>query len=304
MACLLAAVCLGWTGLAASPAGAGEAAPEPPLLKVHEGKCWTWYARQDQFDQHRKDVERFYDYADRAFEYLKAAWGLKPPQEKYALLVWSKTGGGFATGDIGEAHRITGKPSPGIGVSFDAFFNVANGVRGYWGYVLITHEMANLFTGQIVSGGWPVDWWANHKSPFPLMTAVQIEYALVPEVAVHHARQQANPLGQMFLRLKDQFGWALFRRAFAAAIEDGIRWDRFGANPSPLRTNMVCAYLHLGAPEDLTPFLEGVVPDFDARAVAQILKARLKWRSLPEGDPKRGELKDAYLRGAYRDVSQ
>ena len=46
----------------------------------------------------------------------------------------------------------------GIGVSYDAFFNVVHGIKGYWAYVLITHEMVNLFTGQIVSGGWPVDW--------------------------------------------------------------------------------------------------------------------------------------------------
>jgi hypothetical protein len=280
-------------------AGAGEAAPEAPVVKIHEGKSWVWYARQDQFDGHRQDIERYYDYADKAFDCLTQFWGLKPREEKYALFVWPKTGGGFAAGDIGEVHKITGKATPGIGVSFDAFFNEANGIKGYWGYVLSTHEMVNLFTGQIVSGGWPVDWWANHKSPFPLMTAVQIEYALMPEVAIHHARQQQNPLGQMFLRLKDQFGWFLFRRAFAAAIEDGIQWDRFGGNPSPLRTNMVCAYLQLAAPEDLTPHFKGVVPDFDAKVVTAALAAREEWRALKEGDPKRAGLKDGYLRGDF-----
>ncbi len=295
---ILAAVMAGvWIQQALS----GEApAPKPPIVKVHEGKYWIWYARQDQYGEHQKDIERFFDYADQAFEYLTGAWGLKPRQEKYALLVWPQTGGGFAAGDIGEVRAVTGKPTAGIGVSYDAFFNEANGVKGYWGYVLIAHEMTNLLTGQIVSGGWPVDWWADHVSPFPLMTAVQIEYALVPEVAIHHAKQQENPLGRMFLRLKDQFGWALFRRAFAAAIEDGIQWDRFGANPSALRTNMVCAYLQLAAPEDLASYFKGVVPNFDAKTVAEILQARQKWRALPEGDPKRADLQKAYLRGEYR----
>ena len=298
--CLLAAAMLSLLCTSAGLAGPAEPAPKPPIVKVHEGKCWTWYARQDQYDEHRKDIEWFFDYADRAFEYLTGAWGLKPRQEKYALLVWPQTGGGFAAGDIGEVRAVTGKPTTGIGVSYDAFFNEANGVKGYWGYVLIAHEMVNLFTAQIVSGGWPEDWWANHKSPFPLMTAVQIEYALVPQVAIHHAKQQENPLGRMFLRLKDQFGWALFRRAFAAAIEDGIQWDRFGANPSALRTNMVCAYLQLASPEDLASTFKGVVPSFDAKTVAEILQARQKWRALPEGDSKRAGLKNAYLHGEFR----
>jgi hypothetical protein len=43
---------------------------------------------------------------------------------------------------------------------------------------------------QVVSGGWPVDGWADHLSPFPILTAVNIEYALRPEVAVYHARQR------------------------------------------------------------------------------------------------------------------
>ncbi len=295
---LLVALAFGALGCLISAAGAAEPAKEPPILKVHEGKHWVWYARQDQFDEHRQDIERYFDYADRAFERLVDAWGMKPPRDKYTLLVWPKTGGGFA-GDVDEVRAVTGQPAPGIGVSFDAFFNVANGMKGYWGYVLITHEMVNVFTAVVVSPGWPVDWWANHRSPFPLMTAVQIEYALVPEAAVHHAKQQDNPLGRMFLRLKDQYGWAMFRRAFSAAIEDGIQWDRFGGNPSALRTRMVCAYLQLGAAEDLTGYLEGMVPDFDAKTVADILKARQRWRALPEADSKRAGLKDAYLRGDY-----
>jgi len=278
-------------------------AVEPSVVKVHESEHWVWFAEQKKFDEHRQDIERFYDYADRAFAHLTMALGLKPLQERYALLVWHKTGGGFATGDIAEVRPVTGRPSPGIGVSYDAFFNVTHGIRGYWAYVLIAHEMVNLLTAQMVSGGWPVDWWANHRSPFPLMTAVQIEYALVPEVAVHHAKELTDPLGRMFVRLKDQFGWALFRKAFAAAREDGMNWDRIGQNPSALRTNYVCAYLQLGAPEELTDYLAGAVPGFDAKMVADILRARKRWRTLPEGHPKRAALHSAFLRGDYRSES-
>jgi hypothetical protein len=48
--------------------------------------------------------------------------------------------------------------------------------------------MVNLSTGALASGGWPMDWWADHRSPFPLMTAVQIETDLMPKVAVEHAK--------------------------------------------------------------------------------------------------------------------
>jgi hypothetical protein len=275
-------------------------AQEAKLIKIHEGKHWVWFARSDQFESYGQDIERFYDYADKAFEYLCEAWGLKLPREKYVLFVWPKTGGGFATGDIAEVRAVTGKESPGIGVSYDAFFNVVHGIKGYWAYVLITHEMVNLFTGQIVSGGWPVDWWANHRSPFPLVTAVQIEYALVPEVAIHHAKQiTADPLCRMFQKLKDQYGWHLFRKAFQMAREDGINWERIGTNPSKLRTNYVCAYLQMAAPEDLTPYFNGFVPNFDLEMVASTIKARERWRSLPEGDSKRKELQALFLSGNY-----
>lgn len=272
---------------------------EGKIVKIYEGKHWIWFARDDQFEKYKEDIEKFYPYADKAFEYLKEAWGLELPLEKYFLLVWPRTGGGFATGDIGEIHSVRGEVSPGIGVSYDAFFNVVNGIRGYWGYVLITHEMVNLFTGQIVSGGWPVDWWADHRSPFPLMTAVEIEFALVPEVAVHHAKQMSDPLCQMFWKLKDQFGWYLFRKAFKMAKEDGINWDRIGENPSKLRTNYVCAYLQMSSPEDLTQYLKGVVPDFDEKMVREIIEARKKWYSLPEDSPQRDQLKKRFLEGEY-----
>ena len=69
--------------------------------------------------------------AHKAFDKLCDAWGLKPPKDRYALLVFHKTGGGFATGDVREVHQVTGTASPGIGVSFDAFFGTANGIKAY-----------------------------------------------------------------------------------------------------------------------------------------------------------------------------
>ena len=270
------------------------------VKKIHEGKYWNWYAQTDQYEAHKADIEALYDYADQAYAYLADAWGLAPPTARHCLLVWPKTGGGFAAGDIGEISAVQPGPNPGIAVSYDAFFNTDGGIKAFWAYAIITHEMVNLCTGQVVSGGWPVDWWADHISPFPMMTAVQIEYALRPDVAVRHGAQLQGPLEHMFVHLKDQFGWAMFRKAFRAAIEDGINWSLVGKNPSPTLTNYVCAYLELGAPESLHPYLRGVVPDYDANRVADILAARAKWHALPEDNPQRAALKDAYLHGQYK----
>lgn len=288
--------------LALMLAGALIAQTTAPVVEIHRGKHWVWYARQDHHQQYRADIDALYEYADKAYDTLVEAWGVKPPADRYSLLVMERTGGGFAAGDISEVRAITGRRSPGIGVAYNAFPGSANGIKSYWAYVLITHEMVNLFTGEAVSGGWPVDWWANHRSPFPLMTALQIEYTLRPDVAVHHARQgMTDPLVVMFLRLKDQYGWHMFRTAFRTAVADGVRWDRIGSNPSALLTNYVAAYLQLGAPESIWSHLATQVPGFDAKIAADVVRARQRWRTLPEAAADRARLRAAFLRGDYEE---
>lgn len=275
-------------------------AEDASLQRIHEGKHWDWYARADQFRQYRTDIEAIYDYADKAYETLCKAWELKPSSDRYVLLVMERPGGGFAADDVREVRALTVKRSPGIGCAYDAFLNTVDGIKGYWAPVLITHEMVNLFTSQLVPGGWPVDWWANHRSPFPLMTAIEVESALLPAVAaVHNKEGRADPLVRMFQHLKDQYGWAMFRKAFRTARADGINWDAFGANPSALRTAYVAAYLQLGAPEDLSGILQPLVPKYDAPAVQAILAARARWITLAEHSTRRETLKAAYLKGDY-----
>jgi len=151
-------------------------AEDAPFVKVHEGKHWIWFARQDQYDAHKADIEALYDYADAAFDKLCDAWGLKPPGDQYALLVWDKTGGGFAAA-----------------------------------------------------------------------------------TSARHA-----------------------------------------ANPSPLRTAYVAAYLEIGAPEDISAVLAAQVPGYDAAKVRGILRARQTWTALPANTPRRTTLQAAYLNGDYQ----
>jgi hypothetical protein len=104
-------------------------AQSPPYQNIHEGKHWTWYARQDQYRRHKAEIAVLCDYADKVFDRLCESWGLKPRRERYTLPVNARTGGGFAAGNIGEVRAITGQPSPGIGCAYDAFSNTANGTR-------------------------------------------------------------------------------------------------------------------------------------------------------------------------------
>jgi hypothetical protein len=273
---------------------------QPKFIKIHEGRHWTWVARSDQYENAKSDIEALYEYADTAFDKLCEVWGMQPKKTKFTLLVMDRPGGGFAAGDIGEAHDIPGAERSGIGCSYDAFSGTANGSKAYWAHILITHEMVNLFTGQIVSGGWPYNWWANTRSPFPYLTAVTIEYMLVPKMAVYHDMDgRKDPLLLMFMKLKDQYGWAMFRKMFKTAISDGINWDAFGENPSKLRTAYTAAYLQIGAPEDIIPILAKDVPDFDTQMVKDIVKAHKKWTTLPANSRIRMRLKAAFLKGDY-----
>jgi hypothetical protein len=278
------------------------AAQTPQIVQIHEGKHWIWYARSDQFEGHRADIEKMYDYADRAFEALEFAWGMQPKEAHYTLLVYPKTGGGFAS-NVDEVSSIPGHPKRGIGISYDAFYNVAHSIKAYWAYVLITHEMTNMFTGELVSGGWPRDWWADDKSPFPYMTAVQIELKLVPEIGINHlADSHGDLLIATFMLLKDRYGWEMFRRAFQQAIDDKISWDRFGGNPSELRTNYVAAYLEMGARDDLSPILSPIIPAYNHEIVSRIIAAHRRWQAHPKDSKAFNDARDAFLSGNYKNV--
>ena len=212
-----------------------------------------------------------------------------------------RPGGGFAAGDIGEVRAITGKQSPGIGCSYDAFFGTANGIKAYWAHILITHEMVNLFTGQVVSGGWPVDWWANHRSPFPLMTAVEIEYALVPQMAVFHERQgREDPLVGCSCTSRTSSAGRCSARRFARPSTTGSS----GTRSAPIRPRcarpMLPPIFRSARPEDIGGILEPLVPGYDAQAVKDIVRARSHWASMSRQSTRRRASKAAFLKGDYR----
>jgi hypothetical protein len=88
---------------------------------------------------------------------------------------------------------------------------------GQWGgnqfcYGIIAHELCNLFTGEKVSAGWPTEWWANHRSPFPTMIANQAMKRTVSQFYKSWGNYN-DPLVVMFDRLYGDFR-GMFPRMF------------------------------------------------------------------------------------------
>jgi hypothetical protein len=152
----------------------------------------------------------------------------------------------------------------GVTVTGDAYPNgytseTGLSVPGFWGYLLTLHEFINVWTGEMTSG-WPTDWWADHRSPFPNamdeevfrdLGARQGNPVLTNAGIAQHERytmSERDPEVLMFLSFFDRFGgFPAYNRVFALVRADGLQWDRLGvANPSALRTEYVIAYLQLG----------------------------------------------------------
>jgi hypothetical protein len=151
-------------------------------------------------------------------------------------------------------------------------------VWGFWGYLLPLHESINVFTG-LLSTGWPMDWWADHRSPFPnALDAVFMQSIADNSSSLDPATQRnlrdsarlqlerftdpANPTGEydtevvMFVDFFHKYdGFNAYADTFRYAIlQDGLRWPSVSKNRnftgddnySENLSEYVIAYLHLG----------------------------------------------------------
>lgn len=118
---------------------------------------------------------------------------------------------------------------------------------GEWGgnqycYGIIAHELCNLFTGEKVSAGWPTEWWANHRSPFPTMIANQALKSTVSQF--YRAWGNYNdPLVVMFDRLYSDFR-GMFPRMFQKMRELRISLDGL---QDPFLSHTVYYFMFYGA---------------------------------------------------------
>ncbi len=130
--------------------------------------------------------------------------------------------------ELGDANRlpirVVVRPSSGCqgGIAGATGNGELSYCAGQWGenqfcYGILAHELCNLFTGEKVSAGWPTEWWANHRSPFPTMIANQ---ALKKTVSQFYRAwgNYNDPLVIMFDRLYSDFH-GMFPRMFSKMRE-------------------------------------------------------------------------------------
>jgi hypothetical protein len=237
---------------------------------VYESASTKWCVDANMWAAHSADIDNFFSYGDAVYAKLQSIFDIHPG-EKFVYQVLNITGGAATSSDFGLGDMVTG----------DAFYNVdydpvsGRAIPGFWGYLLTLHEAINDFTG-LVTPGWPPDWWADHRSPFPnaldILLLEQIGTELGNQALLDAASYQNYRFGDpaqsgydsevgMFLSLYDEYGgYAAFTGAFQLIQEDRLNWDTVAphaGHASPLLTEYVLAYLQLGlhTTEDLTESL-------------------------------------------------
>jgi hypothetical protein len=159
---------------------------------------------------------------------------------------------------LGDANRIPiqvkVRPSSQCGGGIAGV--TGNGELGYcagtWGanqfcYGIIAHELGNLFTGEKVTAGWPTEWWANHRSPFPTVVANQAMRAVVPQFYRMWGNYN-DPLVVMFDRLYNDFH-GMFPRMFQKMRELNVSLSGL---QDPYLSHTVYYFMFYGAGRQIT----------------------------------------------------
>ena len=191
----------------------------------------------------------------------------------------------------------------------------------------MAHEFGNFYTGNILSAGWPCDWWADHgacpsvpgvESPAPASFAnvalQQINWQSSAQVSQDVDNENKNDV--LFVMFRDKligkYGIGMFKTAFNAARQDLMDWTKIdsGKNPSGLLTNYVAAYLTIGANTDLSPIFNNYanqpypsgMTGFDGKVMNDIIAARnLIYNATYQGKDVTAAW-NAYRTGKYQDV--
>jgi hypothetical protein len=245
-------------------------------VKVYQSSLTEWCVDRNLWNSNSQDISKFFGYGDAVLTQLQSFFPVTPPSQPFIIEVKSPYGGASTGCDFnGGAYcnSVTG----------DAYYNVYNDpvtntpVPGFWGYLLTLHEAINVYTG-LISGGWPSDWWADDRSPFPNAMDYEILQTLGTQqnnatlLAAATAQKDRfdnsaqNPSGYdpevaMFVNFYNQFcqgspctGFPAYRRAFGLVVADHISWPSVSADASYTGDNnysaqlseYVIAYLQLG----------------------------------------------------------
>ena len=233
----------------------------------------------------RNDVSWFFPYIENVYDQLRTKLGQEPSQY------------------LPIKCMIKQGPPGGIGgwtVSGEMGVEAGDFEKNRWCLVISAQELVNLFTGS-VSAGWPSDWWANHKSPFPIMVAVEVVRDLGYEQEANECDREfeSDPLYVWHRSLRRTYGWDLYRNMFSAMKTDGVQLGRLGPNPSKRLTNYVLAYMSLGAGGLYLQSATQTIPNADQRMVQNIIGTRQRILASPRTDQRWIQ----YLSGNYSSSS-
>jgi hypothetical protein len=223
------------------------------LVEVYRTDHWIWYSDSAIYSQNQQYIQPLLNWPETSYTQISQWLGLILPPGSYD----------------GGRRAIFIDPSPGyfgwtsggsIGIAYQVFQDVPD-----WPWVVIPHETTNMFTGEGVSGGWPTDWWADGRSPFPAMVAVQVEKTYnVPYWSIHDSDDSGDVQYVMMRdKLLGAYGWSLFSDTFAMMKASGINL----ANINPefqdanwislhyLKSHTIAYYLSRAAGVDLSSTL-------------------------------------------------
>ena len=176
-----------------------------------------------------------------AVPYLEAAYGVYRDSEFQV--------GDLTTLPVRVTVRASSQCAGGIGgATGDGSLSYCAGEwnSNQYCYGIITHELCNLFTGECVTAGWPTEWWANHRSPFPTMIANEVMRTLIPKY-YRMWGDYNDPLVLMFERLYKTYP-GMFARMFRKMKE--LRISLVSYN-EPQLSQVVYYFMFFGAQKAL-----------------------------------------------------
>jgi hypothetical protein len=221
--------------------------------EIYRTAHWIWFSDPTIYAQNKAYIDPLLNWPETSYVQISQWLGLTLPPGSFD--------GGRRAIYVDFNPGYFGWTSAGnIGIGYQVFGNVPD-----WPWVVIPHETANMFTGEGISGGWPTDWWADGRSPFPAMVGVQVEKAYNLQYwSAHDAADNQDPAYRMFRdELFGKYGWELFQNMFLLMRADAVNLANVNSEyQSPnwyslhyLKSHTVAYYMSRAAGVDLSATL-------------------------------------------------
>ncbi len=221
-----------------------------PSNEIYRTAHWIWYADPTIYSQNKQYIDPYLNWPETVYNQISSWLGFTLPPGSY-------DGGRYAV-------IVDSTPGYCQAWSSGSKFGLLDQDFQYcqdFTWVASADEIANVFTGSITAS-WPADWWADGRSPFPTMLAVQVEKANgIPSWSSNDQTDSADPAYVMFRdALLTRYGWSLFQNTFAQMLRDGVNLANWHSEYESqnwyslhyLKSHIVAYYLSRAAGIDLS----------------------------------------------------